>query len=157
VTDDAATAGTTSGPGQDINAIQAQIAAQIASVTSMLHKQQAEPDSRKISYRTLRLDSQGREIDEKGNVIKVSGPVKTLAANVAETYASKKKENPYLMIPKPDIDELELETIDGRIRLANREIKAKKAFSFVEAGKERNELHFVTCFKSKRVICFVGF
>ena len=61
------------------------------------------------------------------------------------------------MIPKSDIDELELETIDGRIRLANREIKAKKAFSFVEAGKERNELHFVTCFKSKRVICFVGF
>lgn len=92
-------------------------------------------------YRTLRLDSMGREIDEKGNLIKSSGPVFSLAANVAEGHAMKKKENPYLMhrtatkSEGPEEEEA-LEIVDNRLKLANRDVKAKKAFSFVEAGSK---------------------
>ncbi len=38
----------------------------------------------------------GRQVDEKGGLVKQSGFVKTLAANVAVGQAKKKKDNPYL-------------------------------------------------------------
>ena len=123
-------------PSSTITDIQAQIAAQIASVTSILQSTKRAGTGtgvEQVQKRILRLDSQGREIDEKGNVIKVTGPVKTLAANVAENYANKKKENPYLSSVKLDEEE-ELDSVDSRIKLANRDIKAKKAFNFIEAG-----------------------
>jgi len=44
----------------------------------------------------LNAYSLGREIDEKGNLVRQGGPVKTLAANVASGFAKKKIENPYL-------------------------------------------------------------
>lgn len=56
-----------------------------------------KPSDRKAEYRPLRVDEQGREIDEFGNVVKREiAPVKTLAANLAASGAAKKKENPYL-------------------------------------------------------------
>ena len=51
---------------------------------------------RKPTYIPLLLDSQGRQIDQEGKLVKMEGPVKTLAANVAVGQAKKKKENPYL-------------------------------------------------------------
>ena len=112
---------------------------QIASVTTLLQNNNKEAkcdEHKKKSYRTLRLDSQGREIDDKGNLIKSVGPVKTLVANVADEYASKKKDNPYLSHKaiKNDSEDLQSIPIDDRLKLANRDVKSKKAFQFVEAG-----------------------
>lgn len=132
-------------PSTTITDIQAQIAAQIASVTSILQNTKRAGTGigvEQVQKRILRLDSQGREIDERGNVIKVTGPIKTLAANVAENYANKKKENPYLSTVKLD-DEEELDSVDSRIKLANRDIKAKKAFNFVEAGNTESRLQIL--------------
>lgn len=107
------------------------------SFASMLEKQQ----EKKAQYRPLLLDSLGREIDEKGNLVKKTEQIKTLAANVAIGQAQKKKENPYLShrahVPKeseqvqttPD-----LPIHDERIKIASRDLKAKRAFNFVEAG-----------------------
>ena len=113
----------------------------IASVTSLLqhaNKEKHEQD-RKSAYRTLRLDSMGREIDDKGNLIKSSGPVFSLAANVQEGKEMKKKENPYLMHktaikPEAPVEEDSAEIVDSRLKLASRSVRAKKAFNFVEAG-----------------------
>ena len=74
----------------NVNDIQAQIQAQIASVTSALQSAKQEKKAAPVN-RTLRLDAMGREIDEQGNVIKSSGPVRTLAIHVAEGHALKKK------------------------------------------------------------------
>lgn len=81
---------------------QAQLAAQIASVTSLLNSVQNQkskdegPAMKKAKYKALLLDAQGREIDESGKLVKQEGPIKTLVANVAVGHAQKKKENPYL-------------------------------------------------------------
>lgn len=51
---------------------------------------------KKAAYRPLLLDSQGREIDEKGMVVQREQQVRTLAANAASAREQQKKENPYL-------------------------------------------------------------
>ena len=82
--------------------IQAQLAAQIASVTNLLKtvqsnkEQQQQVKDKKSSYRPLLLDSQGREIDEFGQLVKYEAQQKTLALNNAVIQAKRKKENPYL-------------------------------------------------------------
>ena len=82
--------------------IQAQLAAQIASVTNLLKtvqsnkEQQQQVKDKKSSYRPLLLDSQGREIDEFGQLVKYETQQKTLALNNAVIQAKRKKENPYL-------------------------------------------------------------
>ena len=43
----------------------------------------------------------GREIDEKGNLVKQDTQIKTLAANVAVGQAKKKTSNPYLAHKAP--------------------------------------------------------
>lgn len=75
--------------------------------------------------------------------------IKTLAANVAVGQAQKKKENPYLSHRGNSIkgseqtlsntnlnndSNIEIPILDDRIKVANRDIKAKRAFNFVEAG-----------------------
>ena len=77
-----------------------QLAAQIASVSAFMgtSRQQEENKTaaeRKSKNMTLRLDAQGREIDEYGNVVKMSS-VKSTIANVAVEKEAKKKDNPYL-------------------------------------------------------------
>lgn len=136
----------------NVNDIQAQIQAQIASVTSALQSAKQEKKAAPVN-RTLRLDAMGREIDEQGNVIKSSGPVRTLAIHVAEGHALKKKENPYLS-HKPSSFMTEATTsnelqsmgdsldekagqeaaFDDRLKVRNRDVKMKKAFNFVESG-----------------------
>jgi hypothetical protein len=61
---------------------------------------------RKAAYRPLLLDSQGREIDEKGVLVQREQQVRTLAANAASAREQQKKENPYLahrVAPKKDV------------------------------------------------------
>lgn len=78
--------------------MQAQLTAQIASVSSLLSNAQQQkgiPAERKPAYRALTLDAHGREIDEFGQVVRTT-VVKSIAANVAVERELKKKENPYL-------------------------------------------------------------
>lgn len=134
----------------NVNDIHAQIQAQIASVTSALQSAKQEKKAAPVN-RTLRLDAMGREVDEHGNVVKSSGPVRTLAIHVAEGHALKKKENPYLTHKSstltgnsnenPSIESEFVEdsndqeaSYDDRLRVRNREAKRKKAFNFVESG-----------------------
>jgi hypothetical protein len=68
----------------------------LAALQSQIQAHAAEARN-KGQYRKLLLDSQGRVIDEHGNLVKQEfQPVRTLAANVAAVNATKKKENPYL-------------------------------------------------------------
>jgi hypothetical protein len=112
--------------------MQRQLAAQMASVSSMLSQINKKPKAdRKAAYRPLLLDEQGRQVDEQGNVVKIDvQQVKTLAANVSEV---KKKENPYLMHASDAVDS---EPVDDRIASLNnsRDVKGKKALKFIEAG-----------------------
>lgn len=78
--------------------------------------------------------------------------VKTLAANVAVGQAQKKKENPYLSHRTGPVKLVET-TVDGvappvapttpliihddRIKTSSRDLRAKRAFNFIEAGKAR--------------------
>ena len=114
--------------------------------------------------------SSGREIDEKGNLVKKIEPVsshslppllapsptsqvKTLAANVAVGQAQKKKENPYLShhrggsatkssaevpidpsVPAAPSSATPLQVHDERIKTSSRDLRARKAFNFIEAG-----------------------
>ena len=130
----------------NVNDIQAQIQAQIASVASALQSAKQEKKAALVD-RTLRLDAMGREVDEQGNIIKSSGPVRTLAIHVAEGHASKKKQNPYLAhklsAERSDENLLSNDTgdsddhgasYDDRLRVRNREVKMKKALNFVESG-----------------------
>lgn len=117
--------------------MQAQLAAQIASVSSILNS--VNKGEKKATYMPLRLDSFGREVDELGNIIQhdLILPSKTLAANLGGI--KKKAENPYLAhrdhssINKAAADTIE-EFVDDRLQGSHREAKAKKAFKFVEAG-----------------------
>lgn len=115
--------------------IQAQLATQIANVSHLLknvqHQLQPNPlvsstssltaqiqqviKDKKTSYRPLLLDSQGREVDEQGNVVKSDfSQVKTLAVNNQIVQAQRKKENPYLahrQIPQPILPTSSIQTI----------------------------------------------
>jgi hypothetical protein len=76
----------------------AQLAAQMASVSSLLSSVKQEKGvvvDRKPTYRALKLDAQGREIDEYGQVVKTV-VAKSIAVNLAIEREAKKKENPYL-------------------------------------------------------------
>mmetsp|Transcript_36097 Transcript_36097/g.34146 ORF Transcript_36097/g.34146 Transcript_36097/m.34146 type:complete len:526 (-) Transcript_36097:7-1584(-) len=140
----------------------AQLAAQMASVSSLLSSVKQEKGvvvDRKPAYRALKLDAQGREIDEYGQVVKTV-VAKTIGANLAIEREAKKKENPYLAhqrvpikAPPPiingygppgatvpgaaipsEIDAVKDETVDERITIGNRNARAKKSLKFVEAG-----------------------
>eukprot|EP01040_Poterioochromonas_malhamensis_P008368 gene8368-9054_t len=148
-----------------------EIAARMKLVTSLLGVNKGT--EKKAAYRPLLLDAQGREIDEHGNLVKHEIQlVKTLAANVAASQPPKKKENPYLahrshapsepsktLIAASNTSAQPLTTsdsstpaeppssaeiiVDERIPEKRRELKAKKALQFVEAGKyikEANKL-----------------
>lgn len=78
----------------------------------------------------LRLDANGREIDEDGNVIQIQRPV-TLKAN-QRVRKEKIETNPYLR----HVEKEKEVPFDARIKVQNK-IKArkKKALQFVEQGK----------------------
>lgn len=76
--------------------------------------------------------------------------MKTLAANVAVGQAQKKKENPYLShrsgpvkpveaavdgVAPPVVPTTPTVVYDERIKASSRDLRAKRAFNFVEAGK----------------------
>ena len=141
----------------EISHIQNEIAQQIASVTSLLQStnQSGEPGERKAVYRPLLLDSQGREIDTRGLVVKSSGPIKTLVANVAVSQAQKKKENPYLQHTKPpNLSEEVVKDLsyDDRVRVANRETRSKKALNFVDAGTYLKQADIIRAKEERKLI-----
>lgn len=81
------------------DALKSSVDAQLASVAAVMRNVNYSllRNSKKAANHALRLDEQGREVDEFNNVIQQASLVKTLAANVqAEKTAKKKKENPYL-------------------------------------------------------------
>ena len=57
---------------------------------------------RKSKNMTLRLDSMGREVDDYGNVVKMTS-IKSTIANVAIEKEAKKKDNPYLAHRAPKL------------------------------------------------------
>ncbi|CAM9669403.1 unnamed protein product, partial [Ectocarpus fasciculatus] len=116
--------------------IQAQIAAQIASVSSLLNNANQEKEKKKAAYRPLLLDNQGRQIDEKGNLVTQQYQIKTLAANVAGLQAQKKKENPYLSHRTPHHQDpaAATEVVDERLHARNRNLRGKRSLKFVEPG-----------------------
>lgn len=148
---------------QQALALQAQVAAQLASVSSLLNKTQLPNTAKKAAVYELRLDDQGREIDEHGNLIQLVAPqVKTLSANLqvekAAVAAKRKKENPYLAHRLAPEKEEGVSTIDGvssvtdasvvvstgiDARLAQRskrrEAHLKRALHFVEEGTYTEE------------------
>lgn len=144
--------------------MQKSLAAQIASVSSLLSNVQqnkAIVTDRKPAYRALKLDANGREIDEYGQVVKTT-IAKTIAINVAVEREKTKKDNPYLahtripikpisqygppgmasvlpsnvpgaLIPVEEVESMG-PPIDERIVASNRSIRAKKSLKFAEAG-----------------------
>ena len=123
--------------------MQAQVAAQIASVTSLLSGARAGGllEKKKPLIRPLLLDEQGREIDESGNLVEPQdrAQIKTLAANVAVAHAQRKRENPYLAHRQPPSAPTTTPSdplVDPRLQhlAASRDSRAKKAFQFVEPG-----------------------
>ena len=70
----------------------------LTSIQEQIQRQkQVSASEKKTHIKTLRLDEQGREIDEHGNlVIHEIQSFKTLAANLNVNVVPKKKENPYL-------------------------------------------------------------
>eukprot|EP01041_Mallomonas_annulata_P005310 gene5310-10621_t len=148
--------------------IQNQIAAQLASVTSLLqnssstslssssllllgqNKTAVTMTDRKAAYRPLLLDSEGREIDERGQLVKLGDQIKTLAANVAVGQARRKVDNPYLAhrlpppvavgtvtgtesVLVPAVEPL-VPVVDDRLKTVKKVNRAKRAFNFVEEG-----------------------
>ena len=123
--------------------MQSQLASQIANVTSLLKNvQQQNPfltstapnlalqiqqslKDKKTSYRPLLLDSQGREIDEQGNLVKSDfTQVKTLAVNNQIIQAQRKKENPYLahkQIPQASASQIQ-QTIHSSLSTSTNEL-----------------------------------
>jgi U4/U6 small nuclear ribonucleoprotein PRP3 len=167
--------------------LQAAIAAQLASASSLLNQVQATTASaagaggtRKAAYRTLRLDEQGREIDESGRLVTQDfSQIRTLAANLAVNQAQKKKVNPYLAhkigpsqqggpvppaslpyLPPGVVAEVLSEEADGkkydafdeRVAVANRDRRGKKALSFVEPGKYVAEAETLRVKEERKII-----
>lgn len=154
---------------QQALALQAQVAAQLASVSSILSTAQKATanTTKKAAVHALRLDEQGREVDEFNNVVQQVAPqVKTLTANVLAEKAAlaekRKKENPYLAhrtVEKgPAVagtggvaggttdsiaaaDSLPATGIDPRLALRSkrREAHLKRALNFVEQGAYARE------------------
>eukprot|EP01031_Cornospumella_fuschlensis_P029232 gene29232-35287_t len=151
-------------PALDISAaalraaeISRELSSKIALVSSLLQTNNgaAAKVEKKPAVHVLRLDDQGREIDEHGNVVKHDPlQIKTIAANLnVNNTEKKKKENPYLAhrsLPAPTAEGVggvigvtnegaasNVEEIieDDRIITKNRDKKVRKALHFVEPGK----------------------
>ena len=113
---------------QEAALIKERIAAQIASVSSILLNAGsaiASTTDKRASYRPLLLDNQGRQVDEFGNVVQLDLPTKLLAANSSSKLT--KVVNPYLSHKDPD-------STNDNLQPSHRDFKAKKALKFVEAG-----------------------
>jgi hypothetical protein len=120
--------------------LQASIAAQIAATTQKLSAvvppsvQPIVPtssSSKKADLHVLRLDSQGREVDENGNIITRMN--KPILSSVANQRAAKKASNPYLAHHESN-DHHNNDEIDSRIVTSSRVVHGKKAFQFYDAG-----------------------
>lgn len=128
---------------------------------------------KKPAFRPLLLDSLGREVDEKGQVVIKNQVAKTLAANAAVIKA--KKENPYLAHrAKPEApssvlavapgvalgaEEVAVGTVttapsmDPRLKgTSSRDQKAKKSFHFVEEGTYVKEADQLRAKEERKVI-----
>ena len=137
-----------------LSALQAQLAQQIASVSSLLSTAQQNKAAKKAANYTLKLNAEGKEVDDKGNVVNHDlRLIRSAAANIAveQQQRKSKKENPYLAhrvaaaaagggkdraaAPETEDAPAAAPGVDERIR-ANpiREMRAKKALKFVEAG-----------------------
>lgn len=126
---------------------------QIAMVSSILGQFN---NAKSTTKHTLRLDAQGREIDEHGNVIQKKDEVsqiKTISANIAQLNAQKKKENIYLAHRSAEnkVDTTDL-ILDERLPSRKREIKAKKALHFVEPGKYVQEANKIKEKEERKII-----
>lgn len=95
---------------------------------------------KKPEYHALRLNAQGQEIDEHGNIIKAQvSAIKTVVANQTAAKEMQKKENPYLLHRTTEADETQ--SIDERLVMKNRDSRLKKALHFIDPGHfiEENE------------------
>eukprot|EP01032_Pedospumella_encystans_P023532 gene23532-26637_t len=182
-----------------------ELSSKIAMVTSQLNSANAanllkgpgnlgeSQNEKRPVYRALVLDSQGREIDEYGNVVKSgAAQVKTLAANVAVERANKKKENPYLahrviptaataatavqnsglvsaggtagtaslglngVVPTAAVTNLAsagaVEVVDERLPQLRRDLRARKALHFIEAGTLVDEAEKIKMKEERKII-----
>jgi hypothetical protein len=139
------------------------LAAQIASVTSLLRNVQSQVKDRNKQNRPLRLDALGREIDEHGNLVRQDTQIVRLGLNNAVAQAKRKKENPYLahknstplpsflpgvsssssvpvsgltsVLPTGLVESEVSEVFDDRVVVSNRDKRGKKALHFAEAGR----------------------
>jgi len=156
----------------EVVAIQAQLAAQIAAASAISESVKPPPPppphataslgapavKKTVQYHSLRLDAQGREVDEHGNVVKIEGPAKTVALNAAavaaQSLAQRKKDNPYLAhrhnakaSSARSTDPAATATataaaassqlpfiLDEHIPYTARDSRAKKALKFADAG-----------------------
>jgi len=166
--------------------LEAKLAKELAEVSSLLQnakqapllQQQQQQLARKAVPFKLLVDSQGREIDEQGNVIVQDvSLIKTAAVNKAGDQAQKKakKENPYLAhrTSRPaegekggppgtggdeEVDEgadviMEQEAlVDPRLIFTDRNARARKALNFVEAGKYIEEAEKTRLKEERKVI-----
>lgn len=155
-------------------ALEAKLAQELEAVSSMLQNARQPPQQqqqnqvpRKAVPFKLLVDSQGREIDEFGNLVVQDSLVKTAAVNKAGDQSQKKtiKENPYLShrtnrpegemgngngaeIPKL----FEPEMVDPRLLFTDRSARARKALNFVEAGKYIEEAEKTRLKEERKVI-----
>lgn len=131
-----------------------ELSSKIAAMSSILGQINANKHmDRKPAYRALVLDSQGREVDERGNVIKPDvQQIKTLAANVAVASAAKKKENPYLSHRHADALTAGEAVVDERLPSHSREAKARKALHFVEPGSLVKEAGLLQRKEERKII-----
>ncbi len=134
---------------QALAALQASVAAQLAATSQLLQDKSIlapvslQPAAKKAATHILRLDAQGNEIDEQGKIIaKVAKPVRNVSnnqrMNESAERKSEKKFNPYLAHlnkeAKANEDESVISVQDPRIHVSSREVHARKALQFVEAG-----------------------
>ncbi|CAM9740533.1 unnamed protein product [Chrysoparadoxa australica] len=124
-------------------ALQAQLDAQIQSAQSALGPiaslalSGAGAGPRKARDFSLMLDSQGRQVDAEGNVVKTqASAVASLKVN-KQSMEQRKKNNPYLAHRKvgAEMDEDPADWVDGRLGPGRSwEAKGKKGLKFVEVG-----------------------
>eukprot|EP01038_Epipyxis_sp_PR26KG_P014609 gene14609-19618_t len=145
--------------------ISKELSNKIAMVSSLLKNVNDDKGGdRKAMYRPLLLDAQGREIDESGNLVKQDGIVRTLAANLAVAKEVKKKVNPYLMHKDKSIlsdgangtEGLveSSEIMDERLPMpgSSRDLRGKKALTFVEEGKYVKEADKIKLKEERKII-----